>query len=253
MEGNETLASNARRRARRGVRLLGLLGLASLAAGAAHAADPADFTGTWQVVTARSSILPSDGAIPFTAKGRKEYEANARRKARKDLSFDLMTSRCSSPGVPRVMLTPQRFRIFQDAQVLMIGFEWNRVRRAIGMPGLPAQISLFNAAEEAKVVGTKMGTSRAQWDGSTLVVTTNELSVATLLDDLVPHSFDLKVTERLTLKDADTLEDRIRIEDPEYFTRPWETVLTYRRQPDAIFAEDVCLDRTFGPPPLPTK
>jgi hypothetical protein len=69
----------------------------------------------------------------------------------------------------------------------------------------------------------------------------------------VPHGFGLKVVERLTLKDADTLEDRITIEDPEYFTKAWSTVLTYKRQPDAIFPEDVCLDRVFGKPPLPTQ
>jgi hypothetical protein len=121
------------------------------------------------------------------------------------------------------------------------------------MPGLPPQISLFGAADDAKLVGTKMGTAQAQWDGSTLVIVTKDITDATLLDDLVPHGFGLKVTERLTLKDADTLEDRIMIEDPEYFAKPLETVLTYKRQPDAIFPEDVCLDRTFGKPPLPTK
>ena len=236
-------------------RFIHIASFASLfvAAVPADAADPVDFAGMWKVVTPRTSILPDDRAIPFSAKGRAGYTENMRRKARKDMEFDLTTSRCSSPGVPRVMLTPQRFRIFQDTSVMMIGFEWNRVRRAIGMPALAPQISLFNAAEEAKLVGTKMGTARAQWEGNTLVVVTTELSDATLLDDLVPHGFGLKVTERLTLKDADTLEDRLTIEDPEYFTRPWGTVLTYHRQSDAIFPEDICLDRVFGKPALPTK
>jgi len=136
---------------------------------------------------------------------------------------------------------------------MMMAFEWNRVRRAIGMPGLPPQISLFGAAEDAKLVGTKMGTSRARWDGNSLVIETKDVSDTTLLDDLVPHGFDMTVTERLSLKDADTLEDRITIQDPATFTKPLETVVTYKRQPDAIFPEDVCLDRVFGKPALPTK
>lgn len=227
-------------------------GLLFAAASPVCAAPHIDFAGTWKVVVPRTSILPDDGTIPFTAKGRERYKENVRSKARKDLEFDLTTSRCSSPGMPRVMLTPQRFRIFQDSAVMMIAFEWNRVRRAIGMPALSPQISLFNAADDAKLVGTKMGTARARWEGNTLVIVTNELSDTTLLDDLVPHGFGLKIVEQLTLKDADTLEDRITIEDPEYFTKPWSTVLTYARQSDAIFPEDVCLDRLLGKPDLPT-
>ncbi|MEC3951126.1 hypothetical protein [Sphingobium sp. HWE2-09] len=236
-------------------RMTGLAGVALLlgTSVAARAADTVDFSGTWKVVTPRTSILPDRRAIAFTPQGKKQYDEHVRLKAKKDMSFDLTTSRCSSPGMPRVMLTPMRLRIFQDPQVMTMGFEWNRVRRAIAMPGLPPQISLFGAADDAKLVGTKMGTAQAQWDGGMLVITTKDLSDSTLLDDLVPHGFGLKVTERLTLKDADTLEDRIMIEDPEYFAKPLETVLTYKRQPDAIFPEDVCLDRMFGKPPLPTK
>ena len=64
----------------------------------------------------------------------------------------------------------------------------------------------------------------------------------TLIDNLVPHGFGLKTTERIRLKSADVLEDRITIEDPKYFTRPWQTVVTYQRQPDDLFPENVCLD-----------
>jgi len=75
------------------------------------------------------------------------------------------------------------------------------------------------------------------------VAETTNLSDRTLLDDLVPHTQDMKVTERLRLLDPDTLEDRITIDDPVYFTRPWDAVLTYKRQPAALFPEDACLDR----------
>ena len=44
--------------------------------------------------------------------------------------------------------------------------------------------------------------------------------------------------------------DRIMIEDPATFSRPWEAVVTYKRQPDAIFAEDVCLDRLVAKQPV---
>jgi len=90
---------------------------------------------------------------------------------------------------------------------------------------------------------TMAGHSIGRWDGATLVATTTDISERTLLDDLVPHTADAKVTERFRLADHDTLEDRITIEDPAYFTHPWDAVITYKRQPDALFPEDVCLDR----------
>jgi hypothetical protein len=87
------------------------------------------------------------------------------------------------------------------------------------------------------------GTSNGHWEGDTLVAETTNISDRTLLDDLVPHTNDLKVTERFRLVDADTLEDRMTIEDPYTFKRPWDALLTFKRQPDALFPEDVCLDR----------
>jgi hypothetical protein len=64
-----------------------------------------------------------------------------------------------------------------------------------------------------------------------------------LIDDLTPHTAGMKVTERWRLVDKDTLENRMTIEDAAYFTKPWDAVVTYKRQPDALFPEDVCMDR----------
>jgi hypothetical protein len=74
-----------------------------------------------------------------------------------------------------------------------------------------------------------------------------------LLDALLAHTGDLKLTERIRLVDADTLEDRITIDDAAYFSRPWEAMVTYKRQPSTIFTDDVCLDRLdAGQPALPS-
>ena len=97
--------------------------------------------------------------------------------------------------------------------------------------------------EQGKTSPKYYGNSVGHWEGDTLVAETTNISDRTLLDDLVPHTLDLKVTEHLRLVDADTLEDRITIEDPSYFKRPWDAVLTYKRQPPTLFPEDVCLDR----------
>ena len=67
-----------------------------------------------------------------------------------------------------------------------------------------------------------------------------------MLDNLV-------LTEQIRLRDSNTLEDRITINDSVNFTHPWEAVIAYKRQPaDSFpFPEDVCMDRLHaGQPPI---
>lgn len=215
-------------------------------------AEGVNLVGFWKISAPQSSFKPEGGEIPFTDIGRKRYLENKRlRDAGEYDEYDRMTSRCASPGLPRIMLTSERFQIFQQPHLVMFAFEWNRNRRVITLPGLTAQRSQ-GPGGAAEIVGSAMGKSEGRWDGDTLVVTTDKFMETTLIDDLVPHGYDLKVTERMRLKNRDTLEVRIMIEDPEYFTRPWHTMVSYRRQPEAILREEVCLDGLLGPAPLPT-
>lgn len=211
---------------------LAALFAATLAGAAAHAAEP-DFQGVWKLAIPTSALKPLSGETPFTAAGRKAYDENKRLKARKAYDdYDIAISRCANPGVPRLALTAKRFKIWQQHGVVTFDFEWNRAIRQIDMRGTKYEPLLAPRAT---------GLSLGRWEGDTLVAVTTDLPERTLIDDLTPHGYDLKVTERYRLLDADTLENRITIEDPEFFTRPWDTVVTYKRQPDAIFPEDVCL------------
>jgi hypothetical protein len=217
--------------------------LASVAVGASAGAQPAsapNLEGVWKIAKPQASLRPVDGPIPFTAEGRKRFAANQHMKARGDYDdYDITTSRCSSPGTPRLMLTPERFKIWQSVGVVTFDFEWNRAIRQIDLRGLPPPPDFMGYS----LVPTMTGTSKGHWEGDTLVAVTTDISERTLLDDLTPHTDAIKVTEHLRLVDPDTLEDRIIIDDPATFTRPWESVVAYRRQPAAPFPEDVCLDR----------
>jgi len=208
-----------------------------------QAADAVNLEGTWQITAPQVSFKPEGGAIPFTSQGRKRYEQNKRYLAQKKFDeYDRSTSRCATPGLPRLMLTPLRFRIWQRPGLTTFQFEWNRLFRQIDMGGLMPPTKLADFADDDATVGRAVPHSKGHWEGDTLVMTTEGFSDTTLIDNLVPHGYELKLTERIRLKDANTLEDRITIEDPEYFTRPWETVVTYRRKADDAFPENVCLD-----------
>ncbi len=209
-------------------------------------AAAADFEGVWQIAVPTTVLKPVAGEVPFTAAGRKAWVANKILKAqRKFDDYDITLSRCSNPGVPRLALTPKRFKIWFRQNVVTFDYEWNRALRQINM-GVPPQPDFMGMG----MVPTATGKSHGHWEGDTLVSVMEGASDRTLIDDLVPHGYDLKVIERYRLIDHDTLENRITIADPETFSRPWEAVVTYKRQPDAIFAEDICLDRLAAKQPV---
>lgn len=207
---------------------------AALAFPALALASP-DFEGVWKIATPTTELKPLSGPVPFTAEGRKQFEANKKLKAKGKIDdYDITMSRCSSPGPTRLMLTPMRFKIWNRLNVLTFDYEWNRAIRQIDLTGL---------STEPALVPNMNGQSKGHWEGDTLVSVTNDISDRTLIDALVPHTDQMKVTERLRLIDNNTLEDRITIEDAATFTKPWDAIVTYKRQPYALFPEDVCLDR----------
>jgi hypothetical protein len=211
------------------------------------AAEPVNLEGTWKISTPQTSFKPEGGSVPFTAQGRKRYQSNKKMQAAgKFDDFDYHTARCTAPGTPRSMITPDRFRVWQRSGLTMIQFEWNRTYRQIDL-GVGKQVEQVRVKEgnylDVSLVGSPSPIAKGHWEGDTLVAVSEGFIDNTLVDDLVPHGYDMKVTERFRLRDSDTLEDRITIEDPEYFTRPWDTIVTYKRQPDAAFREDVCLDK----------
>ncbi len=224
------------------LRLWALAALAPLAAFAAGGAPTLD--GTWKLAHPQTLLMPQDGSpIPFTEDGRARYEANKAAAAKGDYEFDPAVTRCSSPGLPRLMLTPDRFRIFQRPTIVTFMFEWNRLLRQIDMPGSLTSLRHTIAGVDVAEIGTMKGVTRGHWDGNTLVAESSGFMDSKLLDGLISASDQLKLTEHIRLRDRDTLEDLITLTDPDTFSRSWEVVLTYKRQPDDTFPEDICLDR----------
>ena len=233
------------------VGVLGIALCAALLSPTSSGADGINLEGTWKISAPQESFKPLSGDIPFTQEARKRYQENERNQARRKYDeYDMSASRCASPGLPRLMLTPDRFRIWQRPSLIVFQFEWNRLFRQIDM-GLTLPHTRIN--EDDAAVGRAVPISTGRWEGDTLVVATEGFSDNTLVDNLVPHGYEMKLTERIRLKDSNTLEDRITIEDPESFTRPWETMVTYKRHPNDAFPEHVCLDRQPGQPADPVR
>ncbi|MGU7771575.1 hypothetical protein ACV229_15500 [Burkholderia sp. MR1-5-21] len=228
-----------------------------IAAGAANATGHTALDGVWKLERPQSEFVPVQGAIPFTDDGRKAYEANKASAAKKDFTFDRTETRCSSPGLPRLMLTPKLIAIHDRPQMVAMEFEWNRLMRQIDLR--QGADKLANPMKDGGFTGgadvpTMKGETSGHWEGNVLVAHTKKLSDHKLLDSLLPNSEDLELTEHIRLRDANTLEDRITIQDPQNFTKPWDTVLVFKRQPGTAsqFREDICLERRdSGELPLP--
>jgi hypothetical protein len=208
---------------------------ALMVSGAAMAAP--DFSGVWQAEGNVQELRTVDGkAPPLNAAAAKLYATHRAQFKKGDLSFD-PTATCISPGMPRILTLPYPFEIMQSDKKLTYLFQWNYWNRFVYLDANKAKEVPYPLA---------MGLSHGKWQGDTLVVETTDLRADnTLLDSMgMPRGDALKLTEKLRLVDANTLEARLTVSDAQTFTKDWDTVLRFKRRPKGTeITEDICLDR----------
>ncbi len=130
--------------------------------------------------------------------------------------------KCYFPGVPRIMYMEFPFQIFQTPEQVAMAFEWSQVYRLIYTNGKPALHDGFESW---------MGNSRGRWEGDTLVVAVTDHNNKTWFDMAGDfHSDALRVTERYTMLDADTIQYEATLEDAKVFTKPWKISIPLVRQ-----------------------
>lgn len=141
---------------------------------------------------------------------------------------------CAPPGIPRQIFTPGGSQIAQASGYFVFMNEYSHAFRIIPTtprPALPSDVRLW------------MGESRGRWEGDTLVVDVTNVNGRTWLDNAGNFYSDaLRVVERFTLVDADTIHYEARLEDPAVYTRPWTIAvgLTRNREAAYEFLEEAC-------------
>jgi hypothetical protein len=205
-------------------------GVTQVLSGTAHNS----FNGVWLIEDAISELRTADGSLPpFLPDAAATYRENQTALANGDRYFDRATW-CASPGVPRLQLVAHPFEIVVNPLQVAFLYEWNRWARLVEMSGAKFEV----------LYPMSFGTATGRFDDDVLVIETHGLMSDTVLDSSgMPHSDSLVMTERYRLIDENVLENRIRFEDDQTFSEPWETVVTYRRQSGQRIREDVCLDR----------
>ena len=161
------------------------------------------------------------GAIPYQEWALKKRDENYANRYTAD-----PVAQCHMPGVPRIMYMEHPFQIFQTPAHVAMTFEWSLVHRLI----------YTNGSKHIDGIEFFMGDSRGRWEGDTLVVEVTNHNDRTWFDMAGNfHSEALKLTERYTMTNRDTIRYEVTVEDPKVFTRPWKISMNLYRHS----AEDV--------------
>ena len=141
------------------------------------------------------------------------------------------SERCLPDGVPNHMI-PLPLKIVQTPSVILTLFEEFWVFRQIFTDGrkLPVdpQPSWF-------------GYSVAHWDKNALVVESAGFNDQTYLDgEGLPHSEDLRITERYRRPDFGHMVIEFKFDDPKNYERPWSATINFDLMPDTELIEHLC-------------
>jgi len=202
-------------------------------------------------VLRQTSLLvePANGRFPaLTDKGKAMYAAMHGSYKPGQTVFDSPNDfdewdRCITRGMPVSML-PRNYnnglRIMQSPGYVMIVLEMAHEVRVIPTNGSHPPID--------PAIREYLGESRGHWEGNTLVVeTTNFTNKGDMTNSgvpgsppLTPQDENMKITERFTRTDPDTIDYRLHVEDPTVITEPWTVAYPMKRDNKYQIYEYAC-------------
>jgi hypothetical protein len=197
------------------------------------------------VSTMRSSLIfdPPDGKVPPLlpeAQKRNADIAAARRKSGGPLDGPegrslqercLLTPQAGPPMLPANYNS--NYQIVQTANYVAILVEMIHDARIIPLDGSP---------HVPKNVRSLMGDSRGHWEGKTLVVETTNFSDKTSFRGA---SENLRIIERFTRTDENTLLYQFTIEDPTTWAKPWSGEIPMKKVTAPLY-EYACHEGNYG-------
>ncbi len=179
---------------------------------------------------------PPGGPPPFKAPYASIYEAAIKRRDEahaqgKTLAED-PSALCRPEGMPTMMGGTYDLEILQSNHgvVVVLAEFLTQTRRIFLDEPIPPleEIALGYA-----------GYSVGHWEGDTLVVTTQGIREDVEFMNM-PHSSQMRITERIRRVPGDRLEDHITIEDPVVFTKPYSFTFGYKRDTGYHILENIC-------------
>ncbi|HEY2383568.1 MAG TPA: hypothetical protein VGK48_20530 [Terriglobia bacterium] len=192
----------------------------------------------------RTSLItnPSNGKIPpVTEEGKKRAAAKVAAATPRSAQYDtvkniVIGSRCIYQGAGPPMLPPgynPGYQIVQGAGYVMILIEAGHEVRVIPTDNRP------HAPEGVR---SWLGDSRGHWEGNSLVVETSNFNGRVAFQG---SSENLKVSERFTRTDANTIKYEFTINDPSTWETSWGGELPFTKMDGPIF-EHACTEGNYG-------
>ena len=202
---------------------------------------------TWQSPVRpnrRSGLIidPANGRLPaLSPEGEKRRVAAAAAAKIRNPETGVSTlpnlyTRCitGNQGPPRLPFNhDSESQIVQTPGYVIILTQSNNDARIVpldGRPHLPSQIR------------TWLGDSRGRWEGNTLVVETTNFHPERVWRGATG---DMRLVERFTRVDGDTISYQITVEDPKTWTQPWTAEIPWPRIEPPLF-EFACHEQNYG-------
>ena len=133
--------------------------------------------------------------------------------------------------------------IMQTPGAVILRYEMIHETRIVPLDGRPRPSS---------EIQSYMGEPRGRWEGNTLVVETTNFNGRTgslgRNGNGNPTSTSLRLVERFTRRDRNTLEYSVTIDDPQTWTRPWTVGYTLQNEPDYVMYEYACHEGNYALP-----
>ena len=203
------------------------------------ASDPrANISGAWEPARGGPGTPPPTPPSPITLKAPYAAQWQARRAAQDEATkkgepLATLGSECLPYGMPTMMAVanyPMEF-LQTPGQVTIVTEVHSEVRR----------VFLDRAQQKLEEIPPGYyGRSIGRWEGDTLVIDTLGIDPKVAGYQSLPHSPQLRITERVRLASADILQDQITLDDPVVLEKPVTYTLTYRRLPKYEMVEFIC-------------
>jgi hypothetical protein len=200
-------------------------------------------------------VDPPDGRLPpMTEEGRKRIE-----KARSTYFLDFPNDVVSHPFETFEDLGPYDRCISRGALASMLPTGYNMGTEILQIPGyVIIRIEMIHETRIVPLDGRPhvsqnirswMGDPRGRWDGDTLVIETTNFNGKVGLTrngNTLLTSPDLRLVERLTRVDANTIQYEATVEDPKTWNRSWKVALPFTQHPEYDFFEYACHEGNYA-------
>ena len=219
---------------------VGLLVLA-LMAPAQTTAHPPDFNGVWGIYRGGRGAdpklaPPAPSPLVLKPEYAKPYDAQRARQAEAAQRGEQLVNgsvQCVPYGMPTMMAVavyPVEF-IQTAQQITVVAEAFSEVRR----------IYLDRPQEKIEDVAPGYyGRSVGHWEGDTLVADTVGIKPTVSGYRGMPHSEQMRITERIHLVADGILHDQITIDDPVVLEKPVTYTVAYKKMPNYEMVEFVC-------------